>query len=66
MSNDLLTETLQCLEKTYTCSDKEIRTAAEKRLKELQENLIVHINTMLDAIRETNYLNCNIFLIFFS
>jgi hypothetical protein len=40
MSNELMMETIQCLNKTFTATDKNERQTAEARLKQLGKQKI--------------------------
>lgn len=46
-----LTEILTCLGHTYKTIDKEIRKAAEKRLKEAEQTILNHLPIILETIK---------------
>lgn len=70
MSNDLITETINCLRATFKVTDNEIRKQAEARLKELGKLLIIlgndqmnHFKILLELIKDQDQVESNKLLI---
>jgi hypothetical protein len=54
VDSNLINETLECLSKTFLEKNNEERNKAEKRLKQLEENILVHIRTILLGLTSPN------------
>jgi len=48
---ELMIETISCLTKTFKSVNKEEREAAERRLRELEKNLLVHFKVIIEALK---------------
>lgn len=63
MSNDLMMETIQCLQTTFKVTDNEARKVAELRLKDLENDLLNHFKVILEAVKDQSLLD-SIFLFY--
>ena len=55
--NALMIETITCLTKTFTVTDKQEREEAERRLKDLEGDLLIHLKLILEAVKSDSLIS---------
>jgi hypothetical protein len=57
--NALMIETINCLTVTFSSADKNERDEAERRLKELEGDLLTHLKLIMEVIKSGSMVSSN-------
>ena len=65
-NSDLLDTTIKCLEMTFKVIDKNVRLEAEKKLKELENDIYQHVKTIMYILKDNNSISSKLTLNLFN